>query len=113
MFDWTGFLTVAEALGGESDEAFLRSAISRAYYAAYARHNHLLSMRRPKHLELWTVFIVDANPDRSAVGVRGQALMHDRHAADYVPQFPGQLPQRANNAITEARALLAAVAHLS
>ena len=35
-FDWTGYLTLAEALSkAHSDEAKLRAAISRAYYAAY------------------------------------------------------------------------------
>ena len=35
-FDWTGFLTLAERLATDTgDEAAQRTAISRAYYAAY------------------------------------------------------------------------------
>ncbi|MCW3054635.1 MAG: hypothetical protein JWN14_3805 [Chthonomonadales bacterium] len=35
-FDWTGYLTLADTLSkSQTDEAKLRAAISRAYYAAY------------------------------------------------------------------------------
>ena len=54
MFDWSGFLSVAEDLVGQSQlpdcqkpEALLRSAISRAYYAAFiVLRNYLRDVER-------------------------------------------------------------------
>ena len=34
-FNWSGYLQLAEELGKRSDEASLRSALSRAYYYVY------------------------------------------------------------------------------
>src|SRR5690349_21655344 len=34
-FDWTHYLTLAQELSGRSDEAALRCAIGRAYYAVF------------------------------------------------------------------------------
>ena len=35
QFNWYGYLQLAEELGKRSDEASLRSALSRAYYYVY------------------------------------------------------------------------------
>ena len=36
-FDWTEYLTLAQELVQREEEACLRSAISRAYYAAFGK----------------------------------------------------------------------------
>lgn len=61
-FDWNGYLDLALELQKRSDEASLRTAISRAYYFVYntARNrpavaDYRLDAKQPQHEELWSL----------------------------------------------------------
>ena len=63
VFDWNGYLGLALELQKRSDEASLRSAISRAYYFVYntaqnrpAVAEYRLDPKLPKHEELWSLY---------------------------------------------------------
>ena len=85
MFDWTAYLDLARELAKQTDnEAALRSAISRAYYAAFGmahrrlvQHNCQLPTDRLHH-HVWATYR-DANQlDCRRIGVRGFALRDRR-----------------------------------
>jgi uncharacterized protein (UPF0332 family) len=93
-FDWRGYLTLARELAaGEPDEARARSAISRAYYAAF--HVARIYQRDERHLPLMgegrdhervaRAFADDGRADARAkqVGIALDRLIRRRRAADY------------------------------
>lgn len=92
-FDWSQYLTLAEELAlRTTEEAAMRSAISRAYYAAFnlARiraEKNLGSIPRPpnlgSHEALWTVFRRHTDRRCRAIGVNGDRLRDNRGRADY------------------------------
>ena len=104
-------------LAGSADEADRRTAISRAYYAAYhaaaafVRARGLL-VSGQTHTKVWQALVTDASPDRTDVGVRGAQLKWVREQADYRTPFPGNLDNESRAAIIEARAILAALQRL-
>ncbi len=114
MFDWEEFLVFAEQLTERgTDEAALRSAISRAYYAvyhrasAYLRANALvLPGSRLSHRTVWGAFEAGSHPRRLQVWARGDVLRRLRTSADYHNPFPGDLQTLARDATLEARAVL-------
>ena len=63
VFDWSGYFHLAKSLQARSDEASLRTAISRAYYFVYnsALHRPAVAQYRldpklPAHEELWSLY---------------------------------------------------------
>jgi len=63
VFDWNGYLELAKDLQSRSDEASLRTAISRAYYFVYntAQNRPAVAQYRtdpklPVHEELWSLY---------------------------------------------------------
>jgi len=93
-FDWSEYLRLADELGGRTDEASLRSAISRAYYYVY----HLALSRaeanayKPlpgegKHIQLWRVFSGSPEPDCQRLAVIAGRLKEKRERADYENYF--------------------------
>lgn len=107
MFDWLRFLSLAERLATEEDEEALRSAISRAYYAAF--QVAYAGRRRLRHEEVWQAFVDVPAFAGIPIDVRGIRLMQRRHAADCAARFPGRLSEKANEAIRDARAIIDAV----
>lgn len=112
MFDWKDFLDLAERLSNETDEeAALRSAISRAYYAAYhaaatfVRRSGLLPTGH-SHARVWETLASLPNADVRDIGERGVALKRLRTNADYRATFPGDLKLLAVYSVTEARLLV-------
>ena len=96
MFDWNNFLVLADnLLRSEGDEACLRSAVSRAYYAVYHRaqmfaiskNNILLQdiirTEHSKHLSLQKFFIDDSDPSLRQLGVNLSRLHKKRVKCDY------------------------------
>src|SRR5580693_3490975 len=62
-FDWSKYLDLAMELQTRTDEASLRTAISRAYYFVYntalsrpAVREYRLDVTRPAHEELWSLY---------------------------------------------------------
>jgi len=88
--DFRYYLSVATTLVNGSVEAEWRSAISRAYYAAFHVARQLLlgmSFRVPSadraHGHLWMRLANAGQPDVEDAGNRLNALRRDRNRADY------------------------------
>jgi uncharacterized protein (UPF0332 family) len=101
-FDWSEYLRVAKELAGSAtppanQEAKLRAAISRAYYAAFVKaRNHLRDKQGhtiPKtgdaHRYVWEQFDLSPDPVRQTVAENLIRLRKYRRQADYVDTFPG------------------------
>jgi HEPN domain-containing protein len=118
VFDWRDFLPFAERLALEADdEPSQRTAISRAYYAAYhvaagyVRAKNLLPVRQ-SHGRVWEA--IGADPDAGESGMREKAerLRRRRIAADYRNPFPGDVGEQAKAAVADARDVIEALERL-
>ena len=89
-FDWSQYFNLAEELAKRSDEAALRSALSRAYYFVF----HLALKRaqtngfRPvggegTHKQLWRNFGDSPDPDCQKLAHIAARLKEKRERADY------------------------------
>jgi len=96
-----------------SDEARVRSVVSRAYYGAYnpareyAISRGLYVLKRPKdrprHGDIWQSFFQrQCSDDEKEAGRLGDALMEDRHIADYEMNLKA-LSKIGDSAIRRAR----------
>jgi uncharacterized protein (UPF0332 family) len=100
-FNWSDYLDLARRLYREGTihsvkEAELRSAISRAYYAAFcnARNyliakGHKLSGGPEAHAEVQDRFITSSDRRRKEIGENLKRLRSLRNRADYRNTFPG------------------------
>lgn len=112
MFGWNDYLTVAQRLTAPpADEAHLRTAISRAYYAAY--HAAAAFVRAEgtlpsghSHVTVWDALAADLGTDGAEAGRRGHRLKLLRQAADYRNPFPGDIDKQVRFALGEARSLV-------
>ena len=93
--DETGFLDVADDLSTGSREADWRSAISRAYYAAFhkarrfLRHNGFTVPRAEQaHAYLWLRLSNARHPDVDNAGLELGQLRTARNKADYDVDIP-------------------------
>ncbi len=103
-FDWGAYLDLADELANRSDEAALRSAISRAYYAALGLARDLLESEDQTfaftdnlHSLVWRAVSSSADDIRYYIGIDGRWLRLNRNAADYdsvVADPRGGLPVR-------------------
>lgn len=117
-FSWTDFLDLAEELAlRTSDEAALRTAISRAYYAAYCTAaTHVLTQRLDlkasdlNHKLVWRLF-----QDRSSRLVwsifdNGMAVLSMRVEADYAVRMKGHtLAVQVRDSLRRTREILRAL----
>ncbi|MBC7233978.1 MAG: HEPN domain-containing protein [Chloroflexi bacterium] len=112
-FAWAKYLVLAEELAVRStDEASLRSSISRAYYAVFCTaRNRLLEEGEeiPKtgeaHAEVWTKYRESAQKRRKYIGITGDRLRRSRNKADYDDEFPS-ISAVVQDAVVKARHLL-------
>jgi uncharacterized protein (UPF0332 family) len=88
--DETGFLNVADVLSRGDTEAEWRSAISRAYYAAFHKARRLLRQGRfavpdadKAHAYLWLRMGNCGHPDVIELGYKLSHLRSMRNGADY------------------------------
>lgn len=100
-FDWSEYLDLAKELASvattANKEAKLRSAISRAYYAAFIRaRNHLRDREgqpipRTSDAHSYVSHLFESSPDvvRQSLGGKLVRLRRFRRQADYVDAFPG------------------------
>ena len=113
VFDWAKYLVLAEELAMRiTDEASLRSAISRAYYAAFCpARNRLLQEGEeiPKtgdaHTIVWTKYRESTQKHRRYIGITGDRLRRSRNKADYDDEFPS-ISAVVQDAVVKARHLL-------
>lgn len=98
-FCWDDFLEVARDLDAQApdkvqDEAKLRCAVSRAYYAAFHSARAFLRAEDPslseriRHEEVHDKFIFDADPQRKTIGLNLKDIKQKRHKADYKLPYP-------------------------
>jgi uncharacterized protein (UPF0332 family) len=120
-FDWSDFLTVADALTTDLDgnrEASLRTAISRAYYAVFGDARlRLRSVRRvtrrsaAEHGEIAAFYAARYGEQGVEVAAVLGRLRNRRNAADYDDEF-AEVENICNLSIEDARNLLALLAKL-
>jgi uncharacterized protein (UPF0332 family) len=109
--DWTDVLGLAVGLSANADEASLRSAISRAYYAAFNLARLWLvakGVNVPKtgaaHAVVWDR--LDQH-GLASEAVLGRALRDMRNNADYDDVLPFDPGAQAQVALSHARTLIA------
>lgn len=111
-FDWTTFLACAETLAQVQDEAAKRSAISRAYYAAYNVVRVFLQVKPPpgsdSHKLVWDAAMNDSRREVQSLGRKGERLKARRKNADYEGTF-NDLNWNTNDTIEGARKIIQTV----
>jgi uncharacterized protein (UPF0332 family) len=112
-FDWRRFFDLAERLGQEvDDEAALRSAISRAYYAVFAlarrrlREQGCLPVGRDPHLRVWGTYRDAGSQVCRRIGDLGFNLLDQRKRADYEDWIGKHAASEAARALDHAREIL-------
>lgn len=116
VFAWRDYLDLAERLATDhATEADLRSAISRAYYAAYhaaagfVRTRGLLTTTHT-HEKVWRTLTNDPDPYLARIGIRGNQLRQARTKADYRNPFKGDPLFEARSALIASRTIVDAMA---
>lgn len=114
-FQWSEFLGLAKKLSskGEASEAELRSAISRAYYAAFHNVRDLLeekgdyvSTDKDTHQMVWDTCKNGRDPSLRVIGAKGFNLRDDRTKADYDNPFPENLPEKTKLVLHSAEYIM-------
>ena len=124
-FDWTDLLTLAEALKSAPNspgprEASLRSAISRAYYAAFCvarnfgrdRGEFTPTGTGADHGLVRDHFLLSSDRTRRKIGADLDRLRDSRNKADYDDVLVGRPAPLAQSSIDRARNVLTAVSSL-
>ena len=141
-FDWDDYLRLAERLAEDAsktgeEEAHLRSAVSRAYYAAFHKAEaHLRNVENDAkliqrfrgnnkiideetggniHKYVRKQFQRDMNVVRLQIASNLQNLLDDRNIADYddVPVYQRKMKKKAGEVIAAAREVIEALAALT
>lgn len=99
-FDWSDYLILAKELAGletspASNEAKLRSAISRAYYATFClardhlrdKEKRLIPYDEPSHKYVIDTLRNSSIKERKVIGLELNRLKIDRNKADYNNEF--------------------------
>jgi uncharacterized protein (UPF0332 family) len=121
-FDWNKYLTLAKALSqAVTDEASLRSAVSRSYYSVFnlALQRAGLNGYRDKsdetggsHQLLWNLYGRNIkNTDCLRLAMLGPRMKRRRVKADYRSAYP-KLPDEVRFAINDADECVALLARL-
>lgn len=119
-FSWDTYIDLAIRLETESsDEASQRTAISRAYYAAFHVASEVVRTQelcppgqRLTHDHAWRLFRVSDLPNGKEVAKLGFDLKDARVAADYRNPFPGDLTREVIDAIADATSIIALLRNL-
>ncbi|HEY9876770.1 MAG TPA: HEPN domain-containing protein [Candidatus Obscuribacterales bacterium] len=101
-FDWSQYLSLAKEMAGQAttpanQEAKLRDATSRAYYAAFIlarnhlrdKEGHTIPTTGDAHKYVWKQFDLSPDPVWQLVANDLKKLRMYRNQADYVDKFPG------------------------
>jgi hypothetical protein len=97
-FSWEEYLVLAKELSRKSGEAAMRSAISRAYYAAYQtarRHKgsrNAMATQGGTHGAVWKALRESGNRDWRKAGNQGKDILEYRRQADYDDDVTGLIP---------------------
>lgn len=124
-FDWAQYLFLAQDLAGlspsvpPSQEARLRSAVSRAYYAAFCEARNVLR-KKGRYTPAWDdnvhtyvrdQFRRDPNPVYRKIGDDLNRLRIDRNEADY-SEVVRRLPTTVRRDVELARRLIGLLTRL-
>jgi uncharacterized protein (UPF0332 family) len=122
-FDWTQYLYVAQELAGvagqkPTQEAKLRSAVSRAYYAAFIQaRNYLRDVEGQQvpvqnaHRYVIRQFIASPDPRHRRIGWDLSRVRDMRTHADYDDAVPN-LPKMARRSIARATSIIRRIQNL-
>jgi|SRR5580704_15724645 uncharacterized protein (UPF0332 family) len=120
-FTWHDYLRFSESVASSSDEATLRSAISRAYYAAFhagrdlCRELEIAVDAKPidpgerdhsVHARVARALVAHKHPRLRHAGEVLDALRKLRNDADYRLSFDGDVKAAANKAVRDAHRVL-------
>ena len=114
-FDWVQYLVLARELGGQKLESAQRSAVSRAYYAAYnaalaycnTHHIHIFN-NGGSHEDLWNTFEGEGDLIMRTVSTKGNRLRRKRTKADYDSEVSG-LQSMMEQSLEESHEILKAL----
>jgi len=122
MFAWADFFDLATLLSNQSEgtEASQRTAISRAYYAAFhvsrdflIQRQRLSALARHRvHVTVWTTLSDSDSSIEQRIGQMGYRLMHIRHHADYDLIYPA-LDRDLRIVLRDVEWLIAEIAAIS
>ena len=112
-FDWKNFLSLAEVLAANNDDASKRTAISRAYYCvfnlAFARAE-MTAGRKPKgeryHQWCWDQYRRTPDLACKQLAATGQRMKDRRVAADYHAADIRRLDDKAQRMLQEAHEVM-------
>lgn len=123
-FDWTEYLYLAQDLAGQrvtppTIEAKWRSAISRAYYAAFCRsRNHLrnkeghsIPTTGDAHRIVSDIFQNSPDRPRKKIGINLNRLRENRRKADY-DDFIRNLPDITRKALIQSEQIVTELGRL-
>ena len=111
-FDWSEYLRLARELADQrGDDAAMRTAISRAYYAAFniaSRHKAAEEARSSQagpHQAVWRLLKQSGNSSWRRAGNMGLRFMEIRQMVDYIDMVPA-LPWESRKALGTAETIL-------
>jgi len=122
MFDWWEYWKLAQDLAATGEEARTRTAVSRAYYAAYHRvrswaesHGFQTSLDPGVgvHGQLWRWMASHADPDANEVAEMGWKLRDQRTMCDYDDEVIDLGEDFAQGALDKAEDMCDAIRKLS
>jgi uncharacterized protein (UPF0332 family) len=112
-FTWQTFAELASELASEADEARQRTAVNRAYYAAYHAasayvrvHDLCAPQQHLTHSLVWRLIRGASHSNSEEIGRSGDALRRLRVMADYQNPFPRNLNDDVPVALSEAAAIV-------
>src|SRR5579884_44771 len=124
-FNWTDYLTLAQELTSRSapsplQEAYLRCAISRAYYAAFCqarnrliyKDGYIMPSRANPHKVVIEEFENSSDKTRSYIGTLLRNLRSVRNIVDYEDKYRGNLSGRTRAVLREAEEVIRLLATL-
>lgn len=117
-FEWRDYLGLARELATRNEEECKRTAISRAYYAAYRSAHDWYENKHPgtfpaggnnSHAVVWGAFQDQkhtGDPRYGLVGALGNRLKHRRVDADYKKPFPRRTAAKLNDTLIDAENII-------
>lgn len=113
VFDWSDYLTLAQQLANNTDEASHRTAISRAYYCVYHKGVEWAAPKgyvdQKRHVALWDFCKRNSsNRARMKLSLLGDRMKKERAEADYNPAA-ARITQRMNVQLQRAAQFLSSL----
>ncbi len=120
MFSWSDFLSLAKQLGADADEASKRTAVSRAYYAAFhvarawlvTETNVYVPTHGGAHDAVLDEFERRGDRDSVSIAHSGRRLKDKRRKADY-EQHVRNFGSLVQPALLEAQQVITIIKTLS